>query len=38
MVSFADIFRWLALLFLATLPLLLLMRSPRRGRPMGGAH
>ena len=38
MLSFTDIFRWLSLLFLATLPLLLLMRSPRRGRPMGGAH
>ena len=34
MLSFTDIFRWLALLFLAMLPLLLLMRSPapRRGR------
>jgi DHA2 family multidrug resistance protein len=38
MLSFTDIFQWLALLFLATLPLLLLMRSPRRGRAMSGGH
>jgi DHA2 family multidrug resistance protein len=39
MVSFTDVFRWLALLFLATLPLLLLMRSPRAGRRgAAGAH
>jgi DHA2 family multidrug resistance protein len=37
MLSFTDIFRWLALLFVATLPLLLMMRSPRRGRPGPGA-
>jgi MFS transporter, DHA2 family, multidrug resistance protein len=37
MLSFTDIFRWLALLFLAMLPLLLLMQSPRRGRPGPGA-
>jgi len=39
MLSFTDIFRWLALLFLALLPLLLLMRSPRRqGAGAGAAH
>jgi DHA2 family multidrug resistance protein len=37
MLSFTDIFRWLALMFLALLPLLLLMRSPARGRPGPGA-
>jgi MFS transporter, DHA2 family, multidrug resistance protein len=35
MLSFTDVFRLLALLFVAMLPLLLLMRSPRAGR--GGA-
>jgi DHA2 family multidrug resistance protein len=35
MLSFVDIFRLLALLFLAMLPLILLMRSPRAGK--GGA-
>jgi MFS transporter, DHA2 family, multidrug resistance protein len=39
MMSFTDVFRWLALLFLATLPLLFLMRSPRAGRRGApGAH
>jgi DHA2 family multidrug resistance protein len=39
MVSFSDVFRWLALLFLAMLPLLLIMRSPRAGRRGApGAH
>jgi MFS transporter, DHA2 family, multidrug resistance protein len=39
MMSFTDVFRWLALLFLAALPLLLLMRSPRAGRRgAAGAH
>jgi DHA2 family multidrug resistance protein len=40
MLSFTDIFRWLAFLFLALLPLLLLMRSPRRkgGAGAGAAH
>jgi DHA2 family multidrug resistance protein len=39
MLSFTDIFRWLSLMFLAMLPLLLLMRSPkRRGGAAGGAH
>jgi len=37
MLSFTDIFRWLSLLFLATLPLLLLMSSPPRGRAGPGA-
>jgi DHA2 family multidrug resistance protein len=35
MLSFTDIFRLLALLFLAMLPLILLMKSPRAGN--GGA-
>jgi DHA2 family multidrug resistance protein len=39
MLSFTDIFRWLSLMFLAMLPLLLLMRSPKRGSgPVAGAH
>jgi DHA2 family multidrug resistance protein len=39
MLSFTDVFRWMALLFAAMLPLLLLMRSPRRaGAGMGAAH
>jgi DHA2 family multidrug resistance protein len=39
MLSFTDVFRLLALLFLAMLPLLLLMRSPGRGGGgMGAAH
>jgi DHA2 family multidrug resistance protein len=39
MLSFTDIFRWLSLMFLAMLPLLLLMRSPRRrGGAAGAAH
>ena len=40
MLSFTDIFRWLAVLFVAMLPLLLMMRSPRRaaGAGMGAAH
>jgi len=37
MLSFTDVFRLLALLFLAMLPLLLLMRSPRRGKGEPGA-
>src|SRR4029453_10091232 len=38
MLSFTDIFRWLSLMFLAMLPLLLLMRSPqRRGGAAGAA-
>jgi hypothetical protein len=32
MLSFTDIFRWLSLMFIAMLPLLLLMRSPKRER------
>jgi DHA2 family multidrug resistance protein len=35
MLSFTDVFRLLAGLFLALLPLLLLMKNPRAGR--GGA-
>ncbi len=39
MLSFTDIFRWLSVLFVAMLPLLLLMRSPRRGGGgMGASH
>jgi DHA2 family multidrug resistance protein len=39
MLSFTEVFRLLALLFLGLVPLLLLMRSPRRGKPgPGGAH
>ncbi len=39
MMSFTDVFRWLAVLFLAALPLLFLMRSPRAGRRgAAGAH
>ena len=39
MLSFTDIFRWLAVLFVAMLPLLLMMRSPRRASAgMGAAH
>jgi len=37
MLSFTDIFSWLSLLFVATLPLLLLMSSPPRGRAGPGA-
>lgn len=39
MLSFTDIFRWLALLFVALVPLVLLMRSPRKGGGgMGAVH
>jgi len=38
MLSFTDIFRWLALVFVAMIPLLLLMRSPRGRGGMGAAH
>jgi DHA2 family multidrug resistance protein len=38
MLSFTDIFRWLALLFVAMVPLLLLMRSPRSRKSAAGAH
>jgi MFS transporter, DHA2 family, multidrug resistance protein len=38
MLSFTDIFRWLALVFVAMLPLVLLMRSPRGGGGMGAPH
>ena len=37
MLSFTDIFRWLSLMFIAMLPLLLLMRSPKRGGGPGAA-
>jgi DHA2 family multidrug resistance protein len=41
MLSFTDIFRWLSLMFLVMLPLLFLMRSPKRGGgsdAVGAAH
>jgi DHA2 family multidrug resistance protein len=39
MLSFTDIFRWLSLLFVALVPLVLLMRNPRRAdRNVGAAH
>ena len=38
MLSFTDIFRWLALMFVAMLPLLFLMRSPRGRGGMSAAH
>jgi DHA2 family multidrug resistance protein len=38
MVSFTDVFRLLALLFVAMLPLVLLMRSPKRGGGLGAMH
>jgi DHA2 family multidrug resistance protein len=37
MLSFTDVFRLLALLFLALLPLLLVMKSPRAGRSAAAA-
>jgi len=38
MLSFTDVFRLLAVLFVALLPLLLLMRSPRAGRGPAALH
>jgi DHA2 family multidrug resistance protein len=38
MLSFTDVFRLLAVLFLALLPLLFLMRSPRAGRGPAAMH
>jgi DHA2 family multidrug resistance protein len=38
MLSFTDIFRWLAFLFVAMVPLLLLMRNPRSRKAAEGAH
>jgi hypothetical protein len=37
MVSFVHLFRLLGIIFLLLLPLVLLMRRPRTGRPVG-AH
>jgi hypothetical protein len=38
MQSFTDVFRLLALLFVALLPLLFLMRPPRAGRGPAAVH
>jgi hypothetical protein len=38
MLSFTDVFRLMALLFVALLPLLLLMKTPRAGRGPAAAH
>jgi hypothetical protein len=38
MLSFTDVFRLMALLFVALLPLLFLMRTPRAGRGPVGMH
>jgi DHA2 family multidrug resistance protein len=38
MLSFSDVFRLLAFLFVALLPLILLMSSPRAGRGPAGMH
>jgi DHA2 family multidrug resistance protein len=38
MLSFTDVFRLMALLFVALLPLLLLMKAPRAGRGPAAAH
>jgi DHA2 family multidrug resistance protein len=38
MLSFTDVFRMMALLFLALLPLLFLMRTPRAGRGPAAMH
>jgi len=38
MLSFADVFRLMALLFVALLPFLLLMKTPRAGRGPAAMH
>jgi len=38
MLSFIDVFRLMAVLFFALLPLLLIMRTPRAGRGPAAAH
>jgi DHA2 family multidrug resistance protein len=38
MLSFTDVFRLMALLFVALLPLLFLMRTPRAGRGSAAIH
>ncbi len=38
MLSFTDVFRMMALLFVALLPLLFLMRTPRAGRGPAAMH
>ena len=38
MVAFVHLFRMLGIIFLLLVPLVLLMRRPRTGRPVAGAH
>jgi MFS transporter, DHA2 family, multidrug resistance protein len=38
MLSFVDVFRILALMFLALVPLLLIMKRPQRGAAAGMGH
>jgi hypothetical protein len=38
MVSFVGIFQLLGVLFVAMIPLVLLMKRPRRGGPAAAAH
>jgi hypothetical protein len=38
MVSFVGLFQLLGMMFLALLPLVLIMRKPRGGGHAGGAH
>ena len=38
MLSFTDVFRLLAILFVALVPLLFLMRSPRAGKGPAAMH
>src|SRR5262249_7084443 len=38
MVSFVQVFRLLGVIFLLLIPLILVMKRPRGGRPAAGAH